>query len=85
MPDMRCFANGCMEIQHDAILESFGMTEEIVVSLTRLLPTTNSVLFFPIFSSKIFETYLLVFFFIFIEITLFRLNRKILIIGILLG
>ena len=30
MPIMRCFPIGGMEKQHDAILESFGTTEEII-------------------------------------------------------
>ena len=36
MPNMRCFFVGGMKNQHDAILESFGTTEEIINSLTRL-------------------------------------------------
>ena len=39
MHDMRCFSTGGMKNQHDAISESFGTTEEIVISLTRL-PST---------------------------------------------
>ena len=39
MPDMRCFSNGGMKNQHDAVLQSFGTTEGIVISLTRL-PST---------------------------------------------
>ena len=30
MPDMRCFSIGGLKNQHDAILESFGTTEEII-------------------------------------------------------
>ena len=33
--DMRCFSIGGMKNQRDAILESFGTTEEIIISLTR--------------------------------------------------
>ena len=44
MPDMRCFPIGGMKKQHDVILESFGSTEEIIYSLTRLPPTTYSLL-----------------------------------------
>ena len=43
MPDMRCFSiSGIMKNQHDAILESFGTTEEIIVSPTHLPSTTYS-------------------------------------------
>ena len=42
MPNMRCFSIGGMKNQHDAILDSFGTTEEIVISLTRLPSTTYS-------------------------------------------
>ena len=42
--NMRCFPIGGMKKQHDAILESFGRTEEIICSLTRLPSTTCSVL-----------------------------------------
>ena len=44
MSDMGCFPSGGMKKQHDAILESFGTTEEIIYSLTRLPSTTNSLL-----------------------------------------
>ena len=40
MSNMRCFPIGGMKKQHDAILKSFGTTEEIIISLTRL-PSTN--------------------------------------------
>ena len=46
MPIMRCFPIGGMKKQHDAILESFGTTEEIIYSLTRLPSTTCSLLSF---------------------------------------
>ena len=36
MPNMRCFSIGRMKNQHDAFSESFGTTEEIIISLTRL-------------------------------------------------
>ena len=42
MPDMRCFSIGGMKNQHDAILESFGTTDETIISLTRSLLTTYS-------------------------------------------
>ena len=45
MSNMRCFPIGGMKKQHDAILESFGTTEEIIFSLTRLPSTTCSLLF----------------------------------------
>ena len=45
--NMCCFPIGGMKKQHDAILESFGTTEEIIYSLTRLPTTTCSLLFFP--------------------------------------
>ena len=44
MPNMHCFSIGGMKKQHDAILESFGTTEEIIYSLTRLPSTTYSLL-----------------------------------------
>ena len=44
MPNMRCFPIGSSKKQHDAILESFGTTEEIIYSLTRLPSTTCSLL-----------------------------------------
>ena len=44
MPIMPCFPIGGMKKQHDAILESFGTTEEIIYSLTRLPSTTCSLL-----------------------------------------
>ena len=44
MSDMRCFPIGSMKKQHDAILESFGTTEEIIYSLTRLTSTIYSLL-----------------------------------------
>ena len=40
MPNMRCFSIGGMKKQHDAILEPFGTTEEIIYSLIRLPSTT---------------------------------------------
>ena len=42
MPIKRCIPIGSMKKQHDAILESFGTTEEIIYSLTRLPSTTCS-------------------------------------------
>ena len=42
MPDMRCFSIGGMKNLLDTILESFGKTEEIVISVICLSPTTNS-------------------------------------------
>ena len=44
MSNMRCFPIGGMKKQHDAILESFGTTEGIIYSLTRLPSTTCSLL-----------------------------------------
>ena len=40
MSNMRCFSIGGMKNQHDTILQSYGTTEEIIISLTRL-PSTN--------------------------------------------
>ena len=40
MPHMRCFSVDGIKNQHDAILESFGTTEEINYSPTRLTSTT---------------------------------------------
>ena len=45
MSNMRCFPIGGMKKQLDAILESFGTTEGIINSLTRLPSTTCSLLF----------------------------------------
>ena len=44
MPNMRCFSIGGMKKQYDAILESFGTTEEIINLLTHLPSTTYSLL-----------------------------------------
>ena len=44
MPDMRCFSIGGMKNQHDAILKSFGLTEKIIISLSRLSSATYSLL-----------------------------------------
>ena len=43
--NMCCSSIGGMKKQHDAILESFGTTEEIIKSPTRLPSTTCSLLF----------------------------------------
>ena len=53
MPDMRCFAKSDMEFLHDANLESFGMIEKIINSLTHLPSTNNSSLPSSLFSSQI--------------------------------
>ena len=44
MSNMRCFPIGGVKKQHDALLESFGRTEGIIYSLTRLPSTTCSLL-----------------------------------------
>ena len=44
MSNIRCFPIGGMKEQHDAILKSFGTTEEIIFPLTRLPSTTCSLL-----------------------------------------
>ena len=44
MSNMRCFPIGGMKQQHDANLDSFGTTEEIIYSLTCLPSTTCSLL-----------------------------------------
>ena len=44
MLNMCCCPIGGMKKQHDAVLESFGTTEEIIYSLTRLPSTTCSLL-----------------------------------------
>ena len=51
MPDMRCFSIGGMKNQYDAILESFGTTEEVIISLTHL--PLKLTLFFPPLSPTI--------------------------------
>ena len=55
MPNMRCFSIGGMKNQHDAILESFGKTDEIIYSLTSLPSTTYSLLPSSLFNFKNFE------------------------------
>ena len=55
MSDTRCFPIGVMKKQHDAILESFGTTEEIIYSLTRLPSTTYSFLPSSLFDFKSLE------------------------------
>ena len=47
MPNMRRFSIGGLKNQHDNILESFGTTEQIIISLIRLPSTTYSPLFSP--------------------------------------
>ena len=44
MPNMSCFSIDGMENRHDAILDPFGTTEEIIISLTRLPWTTYTLL-----------------------------------------
>ena len=39
--ELQCFFIGAMKLQHDAILESIGTTEDIIISLNRLPSTTN--------------------------------------------
>ena len=51
MSNMHCFLIGGMKKQHDAILESFVTTEEIIYSLTRLPSTTYS-----LFPSSLFKS-----------------------------
>ena len=48
MPHMPCFLIGGMKNQHDAILESSGTTEEIIISFTRLPSTTYFLLSSPL-------------------------------------
>ena len=52
---MRCFPIGGMKKQHDAILESFGTTEKVVYSLTRLPSTTYSLFLSSLFDFKNLE------------------------------
>ena len=44
MLNKRWFSIGGMKKQHDALLESFGKTEEIIISLTRLSSKNYSLL-----------------------------------------
>ena len=44
MTDMRCFCIGGMKNQHHAILESFGTTDETIISPNLLPLTTYSLL-----------------------------------------
>ena len=53
MSNMLCFPIGGMKKQHDAILESFGTTQEIIFSLTRLPSTTCSLLPSPLLLLKL--------------------------------
>ena len=55
MPILPCFPIGGMKKQHDAILESFGTIEDIIISLTRLPSTTCSPLPSSPFTLKNFE------------------------------
>ena len=55
MSNMRCFPIGGMKKQHDAISESFGRTEGIIYSLTRLPSTTYSLLPSSLFNFKNLE------------------------------
>ena len=53
--DMRCFSIGGMKNQHDATFESFGLTEEIMFSFTRLPSSTYSLLSLFLLLSKIWN------------------------------
>ena len=55
MRNMRCFSIGGMKKPNDAILESFGTTEEIIYSLTRLPSTTYSLRTSSLFDFKNLE------------------------------
>ena len=55
MSNMRCFPIGGIKKQNDAILESFGTTEEIIFSLTRLTSITYSLLPSSLFNFKNLE------------------------------
>ena len=55
MSNMRCFPIGGMKRQLDAILESFGTTEGIIYSLTRLPSITYSLLPFSLLDFKNLE------------------------------
>ena len=52
LPNMLCSPIGGMKKQHDANLESFGTTEGIIDSLTRLPSTTCSLLSFSLLLLK---------------------------------
>ena len=52
---MRRFPIGGMKKQHDAILRSFGKTEDIIYSLIRLPSTTYSLLSSSLFDFKNLE------------------------------
>ena len=52
MTNMRCFPIGGMKKQHDAILDSFGTTEEIIFILS-LAYRQQLTLFFPLLSSTL--------------------------------
>ena len=56
MSNMRCFPIGGMKKQHDATLKSFGTTQEVIYSLTRLPSTTYSLLLFSLFDFKNLKT-----------------------------
>ena len=55
MSNMRCFPIGGMKKQHDAILKSFGKTEDIIYSLIRLPSRTYSLLSSSLFDLKNLE------------------------------
>ena len=55
MSDTRCFPIGGIKKQHEAILESFGTTEDIIYSLTRLPSTTCSLLFSSLLFLKLWN------------------------------
>ena len=73
MLDMRCFSIGGMKDQHDAFLESFGTTEEIIKSLNCLPPRTTSLPSSSLFSSYTLNPPLLIFFFLLSEVTLSKI------------
>ena len=58
IPDMRCFPFGGKKNQRDAILKTFGTTEDIIASLTGLPSTTYSLPLFCLLLLK-FWTFLL--------------------------
>ena len=55
MPNLRCFRIGGIKNQRDAFLESFGRTEELIISLNRPSSTSYSLLPSPPFCSKNFK------------------------------
>ena len=58
MPNIHCFSIGATKNQLDAISESFGTSEEIIISLTRLPSPTYSILPYSLLLLKFWTFFL---------------------------